>query len=222
MKKIKTVFKIDRESGYATDKLMDGADWVLEGKGIATLKVDGTACLVKDGQLYKRFDKRLKSPYSKLYREGKITEVSPEMFNTVPENSIPCEEKPDPITHHHPHWVLCDKKKPEDKFHIEALERAGNNLEDGTYELIGHKIQNNPYNLTEVKLVKHGSEILDIKDRSLEGIKEFLTNLNGEGIVFYNEVTGDMKKIRKKDFEGLVWMHEDARTVKERNKNKFK
>lgn len=41
MKKIKTVFKIDRETGLATNEVMPGAEWVLEGQGVATLKVEG-------------------------------------------------------------------------------------------------------------------------------------------------------------------------------------
>jgi hypothetical protein len=46
MKKIKTVFKIDRETGMATNQVMLGAEWVINGEGTATLKVDGSACMV--------------------------------------------------------------------------------------------------------------------------------------------------------------------------------
>lgn len=220
MKKIKTVFVIDRETNHATTEVNSGADWVLNGEGIATLKVDGSACMVKDGELYKRYDRKLQSKYVKQLRSGKDLVVTEDMFNTLPDNAIPCQDKPDPVTYHHPHWVKIDKNKAEDKFHIEALEAFGENLEDGTYELIGAKVNNNPYGLSTHVLVKHGAEVLNVPDRSYEGIKEFLTNLNGEGIVFYHP-DGEMFKIRRKDFNGLFWNHDDTRNLRD-NKKKNK
>jgi hypothetical protein len=218
MKKIKTVFKIDRETSMATQEVMPGADWVLNGEGTATLKVDGTSSMVKNGVLYKRYDRKLKSEFMKKLRANKDFVVTEDMFNVLPANAIACEEKPDPVTYHHPHWIAVDKNKPEDAFHIKAWEDAGANLEDGTYELIGPKINNNPYELTELKLVKHGSEILNVPDRSYEGLKTFLENLNGEGIVFHHP-NGDMFKIRRKDMK-LFWSTEDTRDL--RDKKKFK
>ena len=199
MKKIKTVFKIDRETGMATDVVMPGAEWVIAGEGIATLKIDGSACKVKDGVLYKRFDRRLQSRYTKQLRAiGPDFQVTEDMFNALPANAIPCEEKPDPVTYHHPHWVPVEKNKPEDAFHIKAWEAVNGQLENGTYELIGPKINNNPYKLTEYKLVKHGAELLNIPDRSFEGLKAFMENLQGEGVVFHHP-NGEMYKIRRKD-----------------------
>lgn len=202
MKKIKTVYKIDRETNLATQEVNPGAEWVIEGKGIATLKVDGSACLIQDGVLYKRYDRKLKSQFVKQLRAGKLTEINENMFNEIPSSAIPCQEKPDPVTYHHPHWLKIETNKPEDKFHLEALASLSiaGKLEDGTYELIGAKVNNNPYELENHVLVKHGTEVLNVFDRSFDGIKEFLTNLKGEGIVFYNTGTGEMAKIRKKDF----------------------
>lgn len=224
MKKIKTVFKIDRETNTATNEINSGADWVLNGEGIATLKVDGSACMVKDGELYKRYDRKLQSKYVKQLRANKEGFVVTEnMFNALPENAIACQPNPDPVTYHHPHWVKIDKNKPEDSFHIEALEsfKANNEkLEDGTYELIGSKVNNNPYGLNDHRLVKHGAEILNVPDRSYEGIKSFLETLNGEGVVFYHP-EGDMLKIRRKDFENMFWNHEDTRNMRD-NKKKNK
>lgn len=199
MKKIKTVFKINRETSMATSEMTPGADWVLAGEGEATLKVDGSACMVKDGNLYKRWDRKLQSQFMKKLRAvGASFEVTEDMFNVLPGNAIPCQESPDPVTYHHPHWVEIDKNKPEDAFHIKALESVKGTLEDGTYELLGPKVNNNPHQLTEYKLVKHGSEKINVPDRSFEGIKAFLEQLNGEGIVFHHE-SGEMFKIRRKD-----------------------
>lgn len=220
MKKIKTVYKIDRETNLATEEINKGCEWVVEGKGIATLKVDGSACLVKNGELYKRYDRKLKSQFVKQLRANKDFVVKEHMFNELPEGAIPCQEKPDLVTYHHPHWVKIEAEKPEDKFHIEAFNALTNKPEDGTYELIGSKVNGNPYEINHHILVKHGMEILNVPDRSLQGIKSFLETLYGEGIVFYNEETGEMAKFRKKDVS-LSWGHEDTRTIRQNKKNKM-
>lgn len=200
MKKIKTVFKIDRETNLATTEVTPGAEWVINGIGVATAKIDGSAAMVKNGILYKRYDRKLQSQYMKKLRAvGPSFEVTEDMFNVLPGNAIPCQEKPDPVTYHHPHWVEIDKNKPEDSFHVMAWEAVQGSLEDGTYELIGPKVNNNPHQLTEYKLVKHGSQLLNVADRSFEGIKGFLEELNGEGIVFHHP-NGEMFKIRRKDY----------------------
>lgn len=223
MKKIATVFKIDRDIDLAVDIVNKDANWVVEGKGIATLKVDGTSCMIKNNELYKRYDKKLKPKYVKLLRAGKLPEVTSDMFNELPSTAIPCQESPDPVTFHHPHWIKVDENKPEDKYHVEAFKKQADSLSDGTYELIGSKINGNPYSLDEHILLKHGDIILTVEDRSFEGIKEFLKNLDGEGIVFYNEETGDMKKIRRKDmFPQDEQPKYNAETLGLNNKNKFK
>lgn len=88
----------------------------------ATRKYDGTACAIIDGLLYKRYD----------VKKGKA----------VPKFAIPCQE-PDHITGHWPHWVLCQRDNPADKYHFEGLDNL-DRKEDGTYELCGPKIQGNP------------------------------------------------------------------------------
>lgn len=224
MKKIQTVFKIDREANMATEEVNKGAEWVLEGKGVATLKVDGSACMFKEGKLYKRYDRKLKSQFVKQLRSNPDFVVTEDMFNELPKGAIPCQESPDAITYHHPHWVMVKDYLPEDKFHFEALKNTKGKWEDGTYELIGDKINGNPYGLDTQKLVKHGSEVLDVPDRSYEGIKAFLETLNGEGIVFHNTETGEMAKIRRRDFK-MFWNKEDTRDTrtesKPRGKRKF-
>jgi hypothetical protein len=72
--------------------------------------------------------------------------------------------------------------------------------EDGTYELIGEKVQGNPEKIDGHKLVKHGSEILDINDFTFDVLKRFLTVTDVEGIVFHHKENDLMCKIRKSDF----------------------
>lgn len=216
MKKIKTVYKIDRETNLATQEVNKGVQWVIEGKGIATLKVDGSACMIRGGELYKRYDRKLKPQFVKQVRANPDTVITAEMFNELPGEAIACQDKPDPVTYHHPHWLKVDKSKAEDKFHVEALTKL-TDLPDGTYELIGTKVNGNPYKLQEHLLVKHGAEVLDVPNRSFEGLKDFLESLQGEGIVFYNQETGEMAKARRKDF-GLFWNKEDTRDSRPKKK----
>ena len=57
MKKIISLFKRDYEgTRLVYDEIVPGAEWVLADEDMATEKWDGTACLVRDGKLYKRYD----------------------------------------------------------------------------------------------------------------------------------------------------------------------
>ena len=185
MRKMKSLFERQFENHRIVkclNKVQEGCEWVLNGEGYATEKLDGTCCLIKDNKIYRRFD----------YKKGRI----------LPKNAIPCQQEPDPITGHFPHWVLCEEANPADKYHIEAFNKQ-KPLEDGTYELIGLHFQSNPYKLNEDILEKHGQRILKNVPRDYEGIKEYLKNNFIEGIVFYGE-GGKMCKIKRSDF-GFEW-----------------
>ena len=185
MRKMKSLFERQFENHRIVkclNKVQEGCEWVLNGEGYATEKLDGTCCLIKDNKIYRRFD----------YKKGR----------TLPKNAIPCQQEPDPITGHFPHWVLCEEANPADKYHIEAFNKQ-KPLEDGTYELIGLHFQSNPYKLNEDILEKHGQRILKNVPRDYEGIKEYLKNNFIEGIVFYGE-GGKMCKIKRSDF-GFEW-----------------
>lgn len=190
MKKIPTLFKrefANHKVKKILDEVTEGMEWVLKGEGIATLKYDGSCCAIINGNFYKRYDAK----------KGK----------KAPEGAIPCCE-PDMITGHHPHWVLVDSNNPADKWfwiaYCKEIEKQGTApLPDGTYEAIGIHFQNNPYGLESDILIKHGTIIIDLPDRSFEGIKNFLTENEIEGIVFWKD--GEPKcKIKRSDF-GLEW-----------------
>ena len=173
------------------DKITFGCEWVLNGEGIATEKFDGTACMILNGELYKRYDaKRGKQP---------------------PIDSIPCQE-PDLVTGHWPHWIKVNENNPDDKWYIEAWKRLCNTsmiwdkyIIDDTYELCGPHFQSNPYNLEFDIFYRHGNKVLNDVPRDIQGIKEYLKTHYIEGIVFHrcNE-NKDMCKIRRKDF-GFKW-----------------
>ena len=173
----------------------DGCDWALTDIGIATRKRDGTACMVKAGKLFKRFDVRTSRGAS------------------VPVGAIPCIAAPDPVTGHWPHWVEVGSE-PESKWHREAWTglRASDGsryrpamvLRDGTYELCGPKFGANPEKLVEHVFFLHGAEILDRVPRDWEGLRAYLSEKPIEGIVFHHRTTGAMCKIRRDDY-GLEW-----------------
>ena len=191
---MKTLFNrtfINHQVANTTNEVTEGCEWVLNGEGIATQKLDGTCCLIQNGKLFARFD----------YKAGR----------KLPEGAIPCQEEPDTVTGHFPHWVEV-KEQPQYKWHKVAFEKAlknGQNFEDGTYELIGVHFQNNPEHVEQGDiLVKHGSVVLEDVPRTFEGIKKYLEEHEIEGIVFHKlndlEEVIDMCKIKRTDFN-LEW-----------------
>jgi hypothetical protein len=179
MKKMKTVFVIDRTARPHTITREVQEQWVLDGEGVATIKFDGTSCMVRDGKLFKRFDAK----------KGR----------TPPEGFIPCQAEPDPVTGHWPMWVPVTGD-PADKWHREAF--LDGSFEDGTYELIGPKVQGNRYGVDRHSLVRHGADIVEV-ERTFEGLKAWVEAHQHEGLVFHHP-DGRMAKLRRSDFS-LPW-----------------
>lgn len=187
MKKIPTLFVRDMETHLVTPVVTEGCEWVIAGEGVATEKSDGTACLVRDGKLYKRYDAK----------HGK----------TPPADFEAAQPEPDPITGHWPGWVPVGNG-PDDKYHLGAWSEAWNyrdekTLRDGTYELVGPKVQRNPYDLDEHQLRRHGDTVLLDAPYSYAELKIYLHDSHIEGIVWHHP-DGRMAKIKRRDF-GLDW-----------------
>lgn len=187
MKKIPTLFTRIYESHKIVgikDEITHGCEEAFKN-GLATIKVDGACCAIIDGKFYKRYDaKKGKKP---------------------PVGAIPCCD-PDPVTGHWPHWVGVSENNPGDKWFYVALMNAENQnygpLENGTYEAIGPHFQGNPYDLSTDILVKHGTEIVDVK-RDFESIRNWLNENLVEGLVFWLG-GGPVCKIKRTDF-GFEW-----------------
>lgn len=177
MKKIISLFQRNYETDrLVRDEVVPGAEWVLAGEGIATRKFDGTCCMVRDGKLYKRYDAK----------KGK----------TPPPNFEPAQDY-DEATGHMPGWVPVGDGT-EDKWHRQAFDQLPFALEDGTYELVGPKIQGNRESFDTHVLVPHGKELLSDVPRDFDGLKAFLDG-SIEGIVWHHP-DGRMVKIKAKDF----------------------
>jgi len=179
MQKIISLFQRNYDGDrQVRDEVVPGAEWVLAGEGTATRKFDGTCCMIKEGNLYKRYDAK----------NGK----------TPPEGFIPAQE-PDAVTGHWPGWLKVDDEAKEDKWFREGFENTDIDvLFDGTYELVGPRINGNPERENVHRLIAHGDYILEAP-RTFNELKEWFKDQDIEGIVWHHP-DGRMVKIKKKDF----------------------
>ena len=176
MKKIITLFQRNYDGDrMVRNEVVPGAEWVLAGEGRATRKWDGTCCLIRGGTLYKRH----------TLKRGR----------TPPEGFEPATEV-DAKTGKQEGWVPVGDGEA-DKWHREAFGRSNDWL-DGTYELVGPKVQGNPERLGRHLLVRHGEEPA-FPPRDFEGLKCYFAQTGIEGIVWHHP-DGRMVKIKGKDF----------------------
>lgn len=219
-----------------SDQVTPGCEWAANGEGRATEKVDGSACLVRVGRLFKRYDAK----------HGK----------TPPPGFEAAQPEPDPMTGHWPGWLAVGTGL-EDKWHRSVLApnallcghgscrlcspacscachsevgmwsftREAPTTADGTYELVGEKLQSNPYGIEGHRLVPHGANfVLPDEMRNIDGvisgaggepiararwdIESFLKAYAIEGLVFHHP-DGRMAKVTRRGF-GLTWPVEGA------------
>jgi hypothetical protein len=201
MQKIPTLFvrNFAQNPRLVTSEINPEAAWVLQDpRAIPTRKFDGTACLLQEGKLFKRYDAK----------KGK----------TPPANFLPAQAEPDALTGHWPGWVPVGDG-PEDRFFREALEiaqRSGQITPDQapwTYELVGPKVQGNAEHRAFHALVPHGMHVLRgvqlLAERgtlSFETIRDYLVAEAIEGIVWWQHLAlaAPKAKIKRTDF-GLPW-----------------
>jgi Family of unknown function (DUF5565) len=179
MKKIPTAFERDwnGDRSRVTPHVHAGCEWVLDGEGVAMRKIDGTSCLVRGGQLFKRRELRKGDSTPPLFEQADLDE---ETGKTVG-------------------WVPCDIG-PEDRYHMEAFE-AQPDLPDGTYELLGPKVQGNPERRDAHVLVSHSDAGLVLKGvpRTFEELRDWMASQDIEGVVWHHS-DGRMAKLKLRDF----------------------
>lgn len=181
MKKIISLFKRDYDgTRLVYDVVVPGAEWVVQGEGVATRKWDGTCCMIQNGLLFKRYDRK---------RDKRTNE-----YKSAPAGWIPAQN-PDPVTGHWPGWMPVGNG-PEDRWFREAMNQE---LPDGTYELCGPKVQGNPEMLDCHVLIPHGNEVLQDAPCSFAELKLWFIGKDIEGIVWHHP-DGRRVKIKKKDF----------------------
>lgn len=180
MQKIPTLFvrEMQGRKAIATPEVNPECQWVMDGEGRATIKWDGTACLIRGGKLYKRH----------ALKQGK----------PMPEGWLHWSFDPKQKTGHG--WAPVVEGRAEDRWHLEADTES---LADGTYELIGPRVQGNLYRREGAHtLVPHGG-LTACPPRSFEGIRAYLEWTYSEGLVFHHP-DGRMAKVKRRDF-GIPW-----------------
>ncbi len=187
MRKIPTIFVRDWEGTIGPpgrlvlDEPHPDCGWVFAGEGVPTRKLDGTCCLVQDGALFKRHEVKVDK------KTGQLREI-PVGFDIVYE---------DVETGAVVGWLPVSDG-PEDRWHRDAFAPG---LPDGTYELIGPKVQGNPESVQAGhQLVPHSSLAFDDDvPTTFEGLRAWLPLHNIEGVVWHHP-DGRMAKIKTKDF----------------------
>lgn len=182
MNKIPTIFVRDmsKQPALVTPEWVPGCEWVRDGEGIATQKYDGTSCLVRDGKLYKR-------------RELRQGDVAPQDFESL---------GTDENTGKTVGWVPVGDGS-EDRWHREAFTSVPE-WPNGTYELVGPKIQGNKDGYSTHTLVSHARAApMHDAPRDFDGLRAWLAEHRVEGLVWHNH-DGRMAKIKRRDF-GLKW-----------------
>jgi hypothetical protein len=184
MQKIISLFQRNYGTDYKVrDEVVPGAEWVIDGEGVATRKWDGTCSMIKGGALHKR-------------HEAQTVEMAPKHF-------IPAQE-PDPITGKWPGWLPCIEGEAADKWFIEGFkwlcELYKGNPADGTYELCGPRINGNPEGFEEHRMIPHGADHVVEPPRTFAHLKEYFEKFPTiEGIVWHH-TDGRMVKIKARDF----------------------
>lgn len=180
MKKIPTLF--DRDWNGDRSRVVNvphkDCGWVFAGEGIATRKIDGTSCRVKDGALWKRREIRKGDPVPPLFEQADHDE---ETGKTVG-------------------WMPVEPADKADRYHVEAF--GAGDFKDGTYELVGPKVQGNPEGYEKHTLVWHDDASLLFDEqppRDFDGLRAWMEGKDIEGIVWHHP-DGRMAKLKLRDF----------------------
>lgn len=185
MKKIPTIFIRDmsKQPALVTPEWKAGCEWVRDGEGRATMKLDGTCCMVRAGLMYKRRELKQGQPAPADFEQADFDDETGKTVGWVPV-----------------------RDGPDDKYHREGFDNViarDGGIPDGTYELIGPKIQGNHDSLDKHLLAPHGEIGMSSTPRTFDELCVFLDQTQVEGIVWHHP-DGRMAKIKRRDF-GFKW-----------------
>jgi len=191
MKKIPTIFDRNWEGNRSViDKPTIGCEWVFDGEGTATEKINGTNIKVKIKDSLIVYIWKRKNPNKQEKAEGK-----------------------------EPYYVDAHREDSQDKHIFKAVNGWSSMLkQEGAYELsngeyeceaYGGKIQGNPLECEpNLYFFKIKPKIYENVPRDYEKLKNYLSCLAShfnptrlaEGIVFHH-LDGRMAKIKRRDFK---------------------
>ncbi len=177
MDKIPTIFERDWDGDRSrvTEERNPKCEWVFSGEGRALRKVDGSCCLIRDGKLYKR-------------REVKANKPEPDSFELASHDAVTGKKMG---------WVPVGDG-PDDAYHREGFKNL-EDTEDGTYELVGPKVQGGVEGYNKHLLLKHSDLEEYHPPLNFHDLKEWLSGRAFEGLVWHHP-DGRMAKIKLRDF----------------------
>jgi hypothetical protein len=187
VKKIPTLFLRDPDDmRHVTRDVHPDCQWVIDGEGVATRKYDGT-CVMFDGERWL------------ARREVKPGKAAPTGYRPVETDAATGKTVGwEPIEQSAYAKVFARMMSPSSTPFMDR-----DDLDAGTYELIGPKINGNPEGVKHHELRKHAeAERLDAP-RDYDGLAAFLAAFPGEGIVWHHS-DGRMAKLKRRDFPGQV------------------
>lgn len=189
MRKIPTLFQRDpSDRRYLLPEVHPGCQWVLDGEGAPTRKYDGT-CVMFDGVSWwaRREVKQGKTPWG-VFVPVMTDEATGKAVGWEPIAQSPFakflgqaviaveEDSPQPVT-----W------------------------KEGTYELVGPKVNGNPERRPVHTLLRHAdAEVLGLDIEPLPVPADVAYGLLGPALLH----------LRDKGVEGIVWHHPDGRMAK--------
>jgi len=161
---------------------------VLKSKYVCTLKADGSGGYIKNGQLCKRYDKKIgRNPPIEWFQTS-LSSKENHIIGFIP---IKESEKADK-------WHLdCFTKLPDGTINMENIrtihydietkkimykEEQINTLEGKSVEVLGEKFQSNPHNLKQHCVMVHGNIPID----SFPNLKAYVDHETGKQILDVN------------------------------------
>jgi hypothetical protein len=178
VKKIPTYFDRDwsGDRSRVVPTVNPDCRWVADGEGVATQKIDGACAMIRDGKLFKR-------------REMSARQQMPVGFELV---------ATDLNTDKAVGWLPVGDG-PEDRWFREAF-GEGLPWQDGTYELLGPKVQGNPEGYGAHVLISHDQLLMsDQPPRDFDGLRAWMSGQNIEGVVWHHP-DGRRAKLKLRDF----------------------
>lgn len=196
MRKIHCLFERDWSQDVpARPELNDGMGWVQDPHVpvVPTEKYDGTCVLITENNYWKRrtLDPGDQPPPNFELAAGGLDENGQRRG-----------------------WVPVEEGDPNDQYHMKGIRNFMWEFDKipppGTYELVGPKIQDNPYDLDRHMIWRHGKNVyssLRFKGFEYDHVRNLLRGLRGkygEGFVLYELGGSRLAKITRRDF-GLEW-----------------
>lgn len=181
MEKIPTIFERDWDGDRSRvlDVPNPACAWVFAGEGVPTQKYDGACCMVRSG-LFKRLEVKADKPHP---------------------GGLAIYVGHDPETGKTAFWIPVGDG-PEDQWFREAYMRAiaSPGIEDGTYELLGPKVQGNPEHREVHELKAHAdAQVLEGVPLDHAELADWFVGRDIEGVVWHHP-DGRMAKIKARDF----------------------